>query len=93
MTGFIVDMARSVKVDKLSTRVHVVLLSTSRAVASAALQVGYMQSKHKQNKAVKEFVSSRDVFVSIPMGFGKSLCYAMLPAAVNVRSPLRTALR
>ena len=88
MTGFIVDMARSVKVDKLSTRVHVVLLSTSRAVASAALQVGYKQLKHKQNKAVKEFVS-----MNLPMGSSKSLCYAMLPAAVNIRSPLRTALR
>jgi len=49
VTGFIVDMARSVKVDKLSTRVHVVLLSTSRAVASAAWQVGYKQLKHKQS--------------------------------------------
>ena len=81
-----VDMARSVKVDKLST-------SKAVSVSSVGLQVGYKQLKHKQNKAVKEFVSSRDVFVSIPMGFGKSLCYAMLPAAVNVRSPLRTALR
>ena len=78
-----VDMARSVKVDKLST---------SKAVSSVGLQVGYKQLKHKQNKAAKEFVSGRDVFVSLPMGSGKSLCYAVL-LAVNVRSPLRTALR
>ena len=74
-----VDMARSVKVDKLST---------SKAVCLAALQVGYKQLKHKQNEAVKEFVSGRDVFVSLPMGSNKSLCYAVLPAAVNAKSPL-----
>ena len=83
---FIVDMARSAKVDKLYK------LSTSKAVSSAALQVGYKQLKHKQNKAVDRFVNGRDVFISFPRGSGKSLCYAVLPA-VNVRSPLRTALR
>ena len=82
MTGFIVAMARSIKVDKLST---------SKTVSSAALQVGYKQLKHKQNEAVERFVNGIDVFVSFPTGSGKSLCYAVLPA-VNVRSPLRTAL-
>jgi len=76
-------MARSVKVDELST---------SKAVSSAALQVGYKQLKHKQKEAVKEFVSRREVFVSLPTGSGKSLCYDVLPS-VNVRSPSRTALR
>jgi len=83
VTGFIVDMARSVKVNKLST---------SKAVSSAAVQVGYKQLKHKQNEAVKEFVSGRDVFMSLLTGSGISLCHAALPA-VNVRSPLRTALQ
>jgi len=73
VTRLIVDMARSVKVDELS-----------KAVSSAALQVGYKQLKHKQNEAVKEFVSGRDVFLSLPTGSSKSLCYAVLPAAVNV---------
>ena len=41
VTRFIVNMARSVKVDELST---------SKAVSSVALQVGYKQLKHKQNK-------------------------------------------
>ena len=52
-----------------------------------------MQLKHKQNEAVKEFVSGRDVFVSLPTGSGKSLCYGVQPAAVSVKSPLRTTLR
>ena len=85
MTGFIfiVDMARGFKVDKLYK------LSTSKAVSSAALQVGYKKLKYRQNEAVKEFVSGRDVFVSLPMGSGKSLCYAVLPT----RSPLHTTLQ
>jgi len=49
----------------------------SKAVSSAALQVGYRQSKHKQNEAVKEFVSGRDVFMRLPTGSDKSLCYAV----------------
>ena len=73
-----VDMARSVKVDKLST-------SKAVSVSSVGLQVGYKQLKHKQNEAVKEFVSGST-------GSSKSLCYAVLPA-VNVRSPLHTALQ
>ena len=86
MTGFIfiVDMARSViKVDKLYK------LSTSKTVSSEALQVGCKKLKHTQNEVVKEFVSGRDVFVSLPTGSGKSLCYAVLP----VRSPLHTTLQ
>ena len=36
-------------------------LSTSKAVSSVGLQVGYKQLKHKQNKT--ELVIGRDVFV------------------------------
>ena len=72
-------MARNIKVEELNW-------------SSAAFRVGYRQLKHKQNKAVKEFVSSRDVIVSLPTGSSKSLCYAVLPAAVNAKSPLRTVV-
>ena len=37
-----------------------------------------MQLKAAQKEAVMEFVCARDVFVSLPMGTGKSLCYAVL---------------
>ena len=56
------------------------------------LQVGYKQLKHEQNETVKELVIGRDVFLSLPMCSGKSLCYAVLPAAVSVKSPLCTTL-
>ena len=47
----------------------------------------------KNSSAVEEFVSGRDVFVSLLMGSGKSLCYAVLPTAVSVKSPVRTTLQ
>ena len=36
-------------------------------------------SKPVQEEVVVTFLSGRDVFVSIPTGEGKSLCYAVLP--------------
>ena len=30
-------------------------------------------------EAILAFVSGRDVFVSLPTGYGKSICYASLP--------------
>ena len=49
----------------------------SKAISSVVLQVGYKLLKHKQNEAVKEFVSGRDTFVSLPTDSGKSLCYLL----------------
>ena len=37
------------------------------------------QLKDEQVKALCTFVEGRDVFVSLPTGFGKSLCYVLLP--------------
>ena len=34
--------------------------------------------KEKQHEAVKTFVSGKDTFVSLPTGYGKSLCYCLL---------------
>ena len=41
--------------------------------------IGYRNFKHDQMKIVLGFLSGRDVFVSLPTGYGKSLCYACLP--------------
>ena len=47
-------------------------------VNEAALEMGY-SIRDKQKEAILGFLSGRDVFVSLPMGSGKSLCYSILP--------------
>ena len=50
----------------------------------AALKVvarshGFTSLKDKQKEAVTSFASGKDVFVALPTGYGKSLCYQGLP--------------
>ena len=49
---------------------------------SAARRLGYEQLRDLQLKVhvVAEVVTGRDVFAILP-GYGKSLCYALLPCA------------
>ena len=49
------------------------------ALKSAVTRLGFDEAKDKQKEAVVAFVSGRDVFVSLPTGYGKSLCYSCLP--------------
>ena len=55
----------------------------------AARTLGYPSLKPEQEKVLSEFIGGKDVFVSLPTGFGKSLCreYAVLPLAFELRSP------
>ena len=46
-------------------------------VATAMLE--YKELKDKQKEAIKAFASRKDVFVSLPTGYGKLLCYQILP--------------
>ena len=48
------------------------------AAISAARRLGYWNFKHEQMKVVLGFLSGRDVFVFLPTGCEKSLCYAVL---------------
>ena len=38
-----------------------------------------IQLKSKQREAIETFVRGSDMFVSLPTGFGKSLCFVLLP--------------
>jgi superfamily II DNA helicase RecQ len=50
-----------------------------RAVRAAAQEMGYSKLRENQETVVKTFLQCRDVFVSLPTGSGKSLCYCILP--------------
>ena len=52
-------------------------------VESAALSPGISQLKEEQRKAIDAFVSGIDVFVCLPTGFGKTVCYIVLPVVFD----------
>ena len=49
------------------------------AVHSCALQLGYPSVRTHQLNVICKFLEGRDVFAVLPTGYGKSLCYALLP--------------
>ena len=63
------------------------LVFTEEAIAEAVLkatkELGYQELRPMQELAVKHFLRGRDVFVALPTGSGKSLCYCLLPKAFD----------
>ena len=49
------------------------------AIDYALTKLEFDSLKDKQREAVKAFVSGKDTFVSLPTGYGKALCYCLLP--------------
>lgn len=54
-----------------------------KAVKAVATRLGYPELKKEQSEAVLSFVQGKDVFVSLPTGYGKSLCYGVIPLVVD----------
>ena len=54
------------------------------SIAKRAEQLGYHCLSAEQQEVVVNFVAGRDVFVSLPTGAGKSLCYLVLPATFDL---------
>ncbi len=56
----------------------------AKVALKAANLAGYRTLQKEQKEAIVDFVSGRDVFVCLPTGYGKSLCFALLPAIFDV---------
>ena len=54
-------------------------MDVDRAIQAASRRLGYSSLRREQEEAIKEFAVGKDVFLSVPTGGGKSLCYAILP--------------
>ena len=52
-------------------------------ISRAANSLGYVL-KMEQEQSLRKFVAGNDVFVSMPTGFGKSLCYILLPCIFDL---------
>ena len=62
------------------------------AISKAVEYTGYSSLTNEQYEAVSNFVAGQDVFVSLPTGVGKSLCYLVLPVVFDyLRSPSAAA--
>ena len=55
-----------------------------KAIDEATKLLGYSELRANQAQVVSHFLSGRDVFVSLPTGDGKSLCYCLLPKAFDI---------
>ena len=55
----------------------------SKTISYATKALGYSELRPNQELAVKHFLRGHDVFVPLPTGSGKSLCYCVLPKAFD----------
>lgn len=49
------------------------------AVSHSMKMMGVSSLKAKQQEAIISFMEGKDVFVSLPTGYGKSMIYCLLP--------------
>ena len=54
------------------------MMDEDKVVSKVAHSLGYTL-KPEQKRSLLEFIAGKDVFISLPTGFGKSLCYILLP--------------
>ena len=52
-------------------------------ILKACVKLGYPLLRENQLKAVKSFMQGNDVFLILPTGSGKSLCFSVLPFAFD----------
>ena len=54
------------------------------AIQTAAEELGYSNLRVKQKEAIMHYLQGKDVFISLPTGSGKSLCYYILPIVFDI---------
>ena len=57
-------------------KLTVTLVSVQQVITQSVKELGYHQPTDDQAEALQKFVSGHDVFISLPTGSGKSLCFA-----------------
>lgn len=62
------------------------------ALTMASTKLGYTSLKDKQKEVITKFVSGRDVFATLPTGYGKSLCYGCLPLIYDQLRSIRGSI-
>ena len=72
-----ISACRITDIPRLNAKSVVVDL-VNNAIEDACLNLGYAAATSYQEKAIKEFTQGKNVFVSLPTGEGKSLCFAAL---------------
>lgn len=55
-------------------------------ITSAAIELGFERVSSDQRAALEAFMNGSDVFVCLPTGSGKSLCYWALPTLFDRRA-------
>ena len=66
---------------------HVLSMDSDKietAVLKAAEILHFSPLKPEQKLCLEEFVKGRDVFVILPTGYGKTVCYACVPVACDI---------
>ena len=62
-------------------------MDVDSAIVQAARKLGYGDVKSEQSRVIREIVAGNDVFVALPTGYGKSLCYALAHTRAVARLP------
>ena len=62
----------------VTRQVLLVAMDLKSVIHSTAEEYGY-QLRYKPEESILAFTGGMDVFVSLPTGYGKSLCYTLLP--------------
>ena len=58
-------------------------LELDNAIIQASRQLGNVTIRPDQNRAIKSLMEGRNVFISLPTGSRKSLCFSVLPYAFD----------